>query len=73
MAAFHDITADQLRQVIHLRERIEFLQNLLSRLRSGTKRKAGVTGKKMQTTRRAQVGKPVAKKKGGLTGVTRRW
>lgn len=46
MAAFHNITTAQLRQVLALRERIEFLQARLASIRgetvpAPTKRKAG--------------------------------
>ena len=45
MNAFHDLTATQLRHVIHLKGRIEYLQGLLASLRDGspdpTKKKVG--------------------------------
>ena len=43
MPTFHDITTDQLRQMIHLRERIDFLQEKLRKLRGDTptKRRLG--------------------------------
>ena len=55
MPTFHDITTDQLRQMIHLRERIDFLQELLRKLRgdvpTGPKRKVGrPTGKRTMPT-----------------------
>ena len=46
MTSFSDLTAAQLRHVIHLKERIEWLRGLLARLRGGssspTKKKVGV-------------------------------
>ena len=69
MNTFHDLTAAQLRHVIHLKERIEYLQGLLASLRGGssspTKKKVGrPTGKRVTQVRRAKVKLPVAKKKG---------
>ena len=75
MVSFHDITTDQLRQMLHLKERIEFLQGVLSSLRGGaarataTKKKVARKGKRsmspetIEKMRAAQQARWAAKKK----------
>ena len=53
MSTFHDLTAAQLRHVIHLKERIEYLQGLLASLRGGS---STATKKKVGRPRRVSLG-----------------
>ena len=73
MSAFHDLTAAQLRHVIHLKERIEYLQGLLASLggaavpATATKKKVGrprteSPGTRGKKIRSAMVKSPVVKK-----------
>ena len=73
MTNLHDLTTDQLRQVLHLKERIEFLQGLLSSLRGGVaptmKKKVGRAKKSevVATKKRMHDGQPVNRAKKGST------
>ena len=74
MTTFHDLTAAQLRHVIHLKERIEYLQGLLARLRgTATKKKVGTRTASPGTRAKVVTGQKVhqAKKKGSVASKSR--